>query len=110
MAKYNEGNTVIVNNKGTNQVGVILGSSIQHGTNKRTVYDILLETRSVIAAVPKGAVSKQVYIDDTLTESLINSGKIVTTIPYMGIAYVRNHFQHTEKNLQALEVFKHGKY
>jgi|TARA_R110002126_G_scaffold251369_1_gene394354 hypothetical protein len=82
MAKYNEGNTVIVNNKGTNQVGVILGSSIQHGTNKRTVYDILLETRSVIAAVPKGAVSKQVYIDDTLTESLINSGKIVTTIPY----------------------------
>ena len=79
---YSEGATVIVNNKGINQVGVVLGSVIQTGTTKHTVYDVLLETRSVIASVPRGAVSKQVYIDDTLTELLISSGKIETTIPY----------------------------
>lgn len=82
---YKEGDTVIVNNKGTNQVGVILGSVIQSGT-KRRVYDILLETRSVIASVPRGAVSKQAYIDDVLTEKLVGTGEIVTTIPYMELA------------------------
>ena len=78
MIGYKEGDTVIVYNHGRHQVAMIIGKD---NVNKKTLYDVLLETRSVIVAVPRGAVSKQVYIDDNLTKQLVSSGKIVSTIP-----------------------------
>jgi|TARA_R110000823_G_scaffold311107_1_gene436383 hypothetical protein len=82
MTGYTEGDTVIVYNKGRYQVAMIVGKS---NINKKTLYDVLLETRSIIAAVPRGAVSKQAYIDDNLTKKLISTGEIESTIPEYSI-------------------------
>jgi predicted ABC-class ATPase len=82
MTGYTEGDTVIVYNKGRYQVAMIVGKS---NINKKTLYDVLLETRSIIAAVPRGAVSKQAYIDDNLTKKLISTGEIESTIPEYNI-------------------------
>ena len=78
MTGYTEGDTVIVFNKDRYQVAMIVGKS---NVNKKTLYDVLLETRSIIAAVPRGAVSKQVYIDDNLTKRLVSTGEIESTLP-----------------------------
>ena len=78
MTGYREGDTVIVFNNGRYQVAMIVGKQI---VNKKTVYDVFLETRSVIVAVPRGAVSKQVYIDDNLTSRLVATGEIKSTLP-----------------------------
>ncbi len=78
MTGYTEGDTVIVFNKGRYQVAMIVGKS---NVNKKTLYDVLLETRSIIAAVPRGAVSKQAYIDDNLTKRLVSTGEIESTLP-----------------------------
>lgn len=78
MTGYTEGDTVIVFNKDRYQVAMIVGKS---NANKKTLYDVLLETRSIIAAVPRGAVSKQAYIDDNLTKRLVATGEIESTIP-----------------------------
>ena len=80
MASYKEGQTVIVHINGTNQVGVILGKL---RANKKTVYDVLLESRSVIPAVTIGKdSSKFTYIDPMLTRQICIDGKLQTTIPY----------------------------
>jgi hypothetical protein len=78
MTGYKEGDTVIVFNKDRYQVAMIVGKS---NVNKKTLYDVLLETRSIIAAVPRGAVSKQAYIDDNLTKRLVATGEIESTLP-----------------------------
>lgn len=78
MTGYKEGDTVIVFNKDRYQVAMIVGKV---NVNKKTLYDVLLETRSIIAAVPRGAVSKQAYIDDNLTKRLISTGEIESTLP-----------------------------
>ena len=78
MTGYREGDTVIVFNKDRYQVAMIVGKS---NVNKKTLYDVLLETRSIIAAVPRGAVSKQAYIDDNLTKRLVATGEIESTLP-----------------------------
>jgi len=78
MASYKEGDVVIVFNKHRYQVAMVIGKVYN---NKKTLYDVLLENRSVIAAIPRGATSKQAYIDPNLTERLIDSGEIQTTLP-----------------------------
>lgn len=78
MTGYREGDTVIVSNDGTFQVGMIVGQQI---VNKKTVYDVFLETRSVIVAVPRTAANNRVYIDDNLTNRLVASGEIKSTLP-----------------------------
>lgn len=65
-----DGQTVIVNNKGKREVGIIIG---RVHTDKRTLYDILLERRSVLASVPNGDTSKQIFIDRTLTAQIENN-------------------------------------
>lgn len=78
MAGYKEGDTVIVFNKDRFQVAMIVGKA---NINKKTLYDVFLESRSIVAAVPKGAVSNQTYIDDNLTKRLISTGEIKSTLP-----------------------------
>ena len=75
---YKEGNAVIVNNEGKNEVGVVIKKFI---TNKNTFYDVLLESRSCISCI-NTARSNCIFIDRTLTKNLIDSGEIECTIPY----------------------------
>ena len=65
-----DGQTVIVNNKGKLEVGIIIG---RVHTDKRTLYDILLERQSVVASVPNGDSSKQVFIERSLTDQIANN-------------------------------------
>ena len=67
-----DGQTVIVNNKGKLEVGIIIG---RVHAEKRTVYDILLERHSVIASVPNGDSSKDVFIEKSLTAQIDNNIK-----------------------------------
>jgi hypothetical protein len=76
---YKEGNAVIVNNEGKNEVGVVIKKFI---TNKNTFYDVLLESRSCISCI-NTARSNRIFIDRTLTKNLIDSGEIQCTIPYV---------------------------
>jgi len=82
MTTLSEGQSVIVtindNSTTRHQVAVIV-KKFQH--NKRTMYDVLLESRSAISAVTT-ATSNQCYINRDLTTKLIGSGIIETTIPY----------------------------
>jgi hypothetical protein len=88
---YKEGNAVIVNNEGKNEVGVVIKKFI---TNKNTFYDVLLESRSCISCI-NTARSNRIFIDRTLTKNLIDSGEIQCTIPYVymlendGLPYTR---------------------
>lgn len=75
---YKEGNTVIVNNESKNEVGVVIKKFI---ANKNTFYDVLLESRSCISCI-NTARSNRIFIDRTLTKNLVDSGEIVSTIPY----------------------------
>jgi len=75
---YKEGNDVIVNVRGTNQVGKIIKKFI---VNKNQFYDILLESRSCITCV-NTAKSKNIYIDNSLTKMLIDTEVIKSNIPY----------------------------
>ena len=68
--RIKEGESVIVSNKGTYQVGMVVGKVI---SNKRVLYDILLENRSLIPAVPSGDTTKKIHIDINLTERIIRS-------------------------------------
>jgi len=78
MTGYTEGDTVIVYNKDRYQVAMIVGKIV---VNKKTLYDVFLENRSIIAAVTRNDSSKQAYIDDNLTKRLIASGEIESTLP-----------------------------
>jgi len=78
MGSYKDGDVVIIFNKHRYQVAMVIGKVYN---NKKTLYDVLLENRSVIAAIPAGETSKQAYIDINLTKWLIDSKKIHTTIP-----------------------------
>ena len=67
MTGYGEGDTVIVYNKDRYQVAMIVGKIV---VNKKTLYDVFLENRSIIAAVTRNDSSKQAYIDDNLTDCI----------------------------------------
>ena len=79
---YKEGNTVIVNNEGKNEVGVVIKKFI---VSKNTFYDILLESRSCVTCV-NTARSNRIFIDRTLTKTLVDSGEIECTVPYAELA------------------------
>ena len=82
MKSLSEGQTVIfttiTGNGPKHEVGVVV-KRFKH--NKRTLYDVLLESRSAICAVTTANSSKS-YINRELTEKLCDSGQIITTIPY----------------------------
>lgn len=75
---YREGNAVIVNNEGKNEVGVVIKKFV---VSKNTFYDVLLESRSCVTCV-NTARSNRIYIDRTLTKNLIDTGEIQCTVPY----------------------------
>ena len=75
---YKQGTTVIVTNDDVNHVGVILD---QFSVRKQTMYDVMLENRSVITMLNTSN-NNNIYINRTLTKSLCESGEITTTIPY----------------------------
>lgn len=75
---YKEGNAVIVNNEGKNEVGVVIKKFLIH---KNAYYDVLLESRSCVTCV-NTARSNRIFIDRNLTKMLIDSGEIQCTIPY----------------------------
>lgn len=78
MLAFKEGTDVIVRNGNKYEVGMILGKIY---ANKKTLYDVFLESRSVITAVPRNGNDVNVYIDDVLTKQLINDGDIKSTLP-----------------------------
>ena len=78
MLALKEGSEVIVKNGDKYQVGMILGKIY---ANKKTLYDVFLESRSVITAVPRNSNDVNVYIDDILTKQLITEGGIKSTLP-----------------------------
>jgi len=75
---YKQGTTVIVTNDNVNHVGVVLD---QFSIRKQTMYDVMLENRSVITMLNTSN-NNNIYINRTLTKSLCESGEITTTIPY----------------------------
>jgi hypothetical protein len=75
---YKEGNVVIVHTEDKKQVGVVIKKFV---VNKNTMYDVLLESRSCVTCI-NTARSSTVYIDRTLTKTLIDSGEIQCTVPY----------------------------
>jgi hypothetical protein len=75
---FKAGETVIISNDDAHQVGVILN---QYVINKKTMYDVLLETRSAVTMIGTSS-SKNMYINKALTEKLCDSEIIKTTIPY----------------------------
>jgi hypothetical protein len=75
---YKEGNAVIVHTEDKKQVGVVIKKFV---VNKNTMYDVLLESRSCVTCI-NTARSSTVYIDRTLTKTLIDSGEIQCTVPY----------------------------
>tara|TARA_R110002072_G_scaffold56307_2_gene145927 strand:+ start:601 stop:876 length:276 start_codon:yes stop_codon:yes gene_type:complete len=75
---YKPGTTVIVTNDDINHVGVVLD---QFSIRKQTMYDVMLENRSVITMLNTSN-NNNIYINRTLTKSLCESEEITTTIPY----------------------------
>lgn len=75
---YKPGTTVIVTKNDINHVGVVLD---QFSIRKQTMYDVMLESRSVITMLNTSK-DRDIYINRTLTKSLCESGEITTTIPY----------------------------
>jgi hypothetical protein len=75
---YKQGTTVIVTKDDVNHVGVVLD---QFSIRKQTMYDVMLENRSVITMLNTSK-DKDIYVNRTLTKSLCESGEITTTIPY----------------------------
>jgi hypothetical protein len=61
---YKQGTTVIVTNDDVNYVGVILD---QFSIRKQTLYDVMLENRSVITMLNTSN-NNNIYINRTLTK------------------------------------------
>ena len=78
MIALKEGQDVIVRTGDKYQVGMVLGRIY---ANKQTLYDVFLESRSVIIAIPRSSKGVDVYIDDVLTNQLIKEGGIKSTLP-----------------------------
>ena len=83
---YKQGDTVIVTeylDKKTkeqrHEVGVIM-KAFTH--KKQTFYDVLLERRSALSFLNTARSSKTYFINSNLTEKLIDSDSIQTTIPF----------------------------
>jgi RNA polymerase-interacting CarD/CdnL/TRCF family regulator len=75
---FKEGDEVIVTTHGVNHVGVILDRRVVSKTN---VYDVLLENRSALTFIGT-AQSAKTFINRALTDKLIDTEIIKSTIPY----------------------------
>ena len=84
---YGQGDTVIVTEKinkteERHEVGVVMKSFV----HKKNIYhNVLLERRSAISFINTSKSSKRYYINRNLTEKLVDSGVIETTIPYKSL-------------------------
>ena len=83
---YKQGDTVIVTeylDKKTkevkNEVGVIMKAFVH---KKQTFYDVLLERRTALSFLNTAKSSKRHFINNSLTERLVESGDIESTIPF----------------------------
>ena len=83
---YKQGDTVIVTeyldkkaNEQKHEVGVIMKSFVH---KKQNFYDVLLERRSALSFLNTSKNSKRHFINKGLTERLVDSGNIETTIPF----------------------------
>ena len=83
---YKQGETVIVTeniDKKTkeqkHEVGVIMKAFVH---KKQTFYDVLLERRTALSFLNTAKSSKRQFINKGLTERLVESGDIETTIPF----------------------------
>ncbi len=83
---YKQGDTVIVTehiDKKTkevkNEVGVIMKAFVH---KKQTFYDVLLERRTALSFLNTSKSSKRHFINNGLTERLVESGDIESTIPF----------------------------
>ena len=77
-SRYRVGQAVIVTTEDKHQVGVIVNA---FKVKKKTLYDVLLESRSAISALNSSSNNK-VYINRTLTKQLCDSGTITPTFDY----------------------------
>ena len=81
---YIQGETVIVTEKlskddNKHSVGVIMNTF----THKNQLfYDVLLERRSVLTFLTTASSSKLSFINRTLTKTLVDTGSVVTNIPF----------------------------
>lgn len=78
MTTFTEGQPVIITSEDKHQVGVIVK---KFKVAKRTMYDVLLETRSAISCI-NSASSNKTYINRELTKRLCDSKIIVPTMNY----------------------------
>lgn len=83
---YKQGDTVIVTehiDKKTkqvkNEVGVIMKAFVH---KKQTFYDVLLERRTALSFLNTAKSSKRQFINKGLTDRLVESGDIESTIPF----------------------------
>jgi hypothetical protein len=83
---YKQGDTVIVTeniDKKTkeqkHEVGVIMKAFVH---KKENFYDVLLERRSGLSFLNTSRSSKSHFINRSLTEKLVESGNIQSTIPF----------------------------
>ena len=83
---YKQGETVIVTeniDKKTkeqkHEVGVIMKAFVH---KKQNFYDVLLERRSALSFLNTSKTSKGHFINTSLTEKLVESDQIQTTIPF----------------------------
>ena len=83
---YNQGETVIVTeylDKKTKETKHSVGVIMKAFTHKKqTFYDVLLERRTALSFLNTAKVSKQAYINKDLTEKLVETGDIESTIPF----------------------------
>lgn len=77
-SRYKEGQAVIVTTEDKHQVGVIVNA---FKVKKKTLYDVLLESRSAISALNSSSNNK-IYINRILTKQLCESGTITPTFDY----------------------------
>jgi len=75
---WKAGDEVIVTTHDVNHVGVILDRRVVSKTN---VYDVLLENRSALTFIGT-APSARTYVNRQLTQRLIDTETIKSTIPY----------------------------
>jgi len=78
MARYKDGQSVIINNGGKNEVGIIVGRVYNQ---KQTVYDVLTERMSLLLSIPAGDANASIFLNNALTKTLCTNGEVEANLP-----------------------------